>query len=257
MKKSFIVFLTLSLLYCSAFATGFEETNKFKADSVSNIEILLLQENLSVTTWNENEICVISETNDNSLFPTINYKNGNLQIINKNSYDKENYCNISLMLPEKFIADKIKLKTPYGKLNIKKLSAKSVILEPGPDNLMENITAESFEIPNPDEADMNISNLNCDYVNITLTAGSVNLTMNKIPEKDSKISTKQGTLNISLPENEAFSINAKSFNSKFINNFESSIVDWIREGVEYKHNGGGVKINLQTHTGDIIIGNNK
>ena len=33
----------------------------------------------------------------------------------------------------------------------------------------------------------------------------------------------------------------------------NSVTNWIREGNIYKHNGGGVEIELQTYTGDNII----
>ena len=69
------------------------------------------------------------------------------------------------------------------------------------------------------------------------------------------LSSKSGKLNIIFPENEAFTINASSFNSKFINMLNNSVVDWIREGCCYKHNGGGAGIILQTHTGDIKVRN--
>lgn len=82
---------------------------------------------------------------------------------------------------------------------------------------MENIIAENFEIPNP----------------------------------------YQANINISLPENEAYTININSFNSKRIKNFVSTTVEGIRNGVDYKHNGVRVKINLQTHTGDIILNTKK
>lgn len=104
-----------------------------------------------------------------------------------------------------------------------------------------------------DEADMNISNLDSKEIKISLLAGSVNLSLLRIPERESRISSKFGNLNIFFPKDESYTINARSFYSKFINNLNGSVTDWIREGKTYKHNGGGVEIMLQTHNGDIEI----
>lgn len=256
-KKSIII-LTLNLICFSLFAEEFDETKKFDVGSVSNFNILLIKENISVSTFTGNEIWVISEADDKSIMPSVVLKNNTLIIKNADySNDEKHTCNISLLLPENYETEKVSIKTSFGKLEINQLTANSIILEPGPDNSLKNIKSDYFEIPIPDEADINIYNLDSKEINIRLMAGKLNLSLNRIPEKNSHISSKNGVINILFPENESFSINARSFNSKFINNLDNSVTDWIREGKDYKHNGGGVEIMLQTHTGDIVIDRNK
>jgi len=254
MKKR-LAFLIINLILFKMFAAGFENSKKFDADSVSNFNISLYKEDFTVSTYNGNEICIISEADEKSILPFVKLENSTL-LIKHADYpdDKKCMCSISLFLPENFKAGKVSIKTPLGKMDIKQLSADSVILEPGPDNSLKNIKTDYFEIPIPDPADINISNLDSKEINIRLMAGTLNLSLSRIPEKNSHISSKQGNLNILFPKNDSFSINSRSFYSKLINNLDNSVTDWIREGKTYKHNGGGVEIMLQTHTGDIIIG---
>lgn len=252
--KKIIVILVVNLISLCLFAGNYEDSKKFDVDSVLNFNISLLKENLTVSTSKGNEIYVISETNDKSMIPIVELENKTINIKNADyPFDKKSTCHISLLLPENYAADKVAIETAFGKLAIKKLTANFVSLNPGPDNSLANIKADYFEIPIPDEADMNISNLDSKEIKISLLAGSVNLSLLRIPERESRISSKFGNLNISFPKDESYTINARSFYSKFINNLNGSVTDWIREGKTYKHNGGGVEIMLQTHNGDIEI----
>lgn len=252
--KKIIIFQILILSSFYLFAGGFENSQKFNVDSVSNFNIALISENLTISYFNGNEIYVISETDNQSIFPIVELENNTLMIKNAEyPADIKGNCNISLKLPENYAANKVKIEIFFGKLVIEKLNANSVSLLPGPDNLIKNITADYFEIPIPDQADMNISNLDSKEIKIRLVAGSVNLSLLRIPERKSFIHSKCGDLNISFPKEESFTIDARSFYSKFINNLNNSVTDWVREGKIYKHNGGGVEITLQTHNGNIII----
>lgn len=253
MKKNALIFIcifTCSLL----FAGGFTDSKEFDSNSVSSLNISLKNENITISTSKENIVYVISETNNKSIFPDVKIVEKELKICSiDDQYDKNNFCNISLIIPESFIADTVTVNIINGELNIKKMTAKTVILTPGPKNSLANIKADYFKIPDPDEADMNIFNLDCKEIEIFLTAGDVNLSFQKLPENNSKISSKYGKLNILIPKENFFTINAISFNSKFINNLNNSVTEWIREGNLYKHNGGGVEISLKTYTGDIVI----
>lgn len=254
-KRRNIVFFGFVLICIGLSSAGFADTRKFSADSVSSFDVSLWNENITVSTCSGREILVISETDDESMTPDVMLDDGVLKIVSGNTvHDGENVCNISLQVPETFVADKVSMKISCGRLDIKKLTAETVILSPGPDNSMENIKADYFEIPLPDQADMNISNLDSSEINIYLLAGNVNLSMLRIPERQSRISSKYGMLNISFPVNGSFTINARSFLSKFMNRLNGSTADWIREGTTYSHNGGGVVITLQTHEGDILVG---
>lgn len=253
MKKKLLLFI-LNLICSCIFAGGYEDSKTIDANKVANFNITLQKEIITVSTHKGNDIHVISETNDKSIFPIVELENNTL-IIRRTEYQliEKGICYISLMLPEKYTANNFTLTNNSGKLHIKQLNAKSVSLNPGPNNLLENITADYFEIPIPDEADVNITYLDCKEIKISLVSGNLNISLRKIPEKKSHISSKHGNLNVSFPTNEKFTINTKSFNSKCINNLNNSVTNWIREGNIYKHNGGDVEIELQTYTGDIII----
>ena len=254
-KKRLIVVLLAFNCVLSLFAGAFSESKRFNADSVSDIDISLLFENLNVSVWSGNEIVVTFETNNKSMIPQIVLEAKSLKIKNsKYDYEKKFFCDVSLMLPENYVAGKITISAPYKKLDIKKLNAKTVRLLPGPENSLANIKADFFEIPIPDQADMNIINLDCREFAISLVAGDLNLTLAHAPEKSSKASVKHGSINLKIPETEKFTIKAKSNNSEFYNNFTGEKTDWLRDGTIYNHNGGGPEIQLQTFTGAIRVG---
>ena len=259
-KTKKIMMLILVSVYCllNLPAGAFSETKKIDPTSVKNIEIELLFENLTVSTWNGNQIVVTFESNKKDVFPQISTENKILQLRKTDSgikYDeKASFCDISLMLPENYQAEKISIKAPYGKLDIKKMNARIVSITPGPENSLANITADFFKIPLPDEADINISNLDCNSFDITLFVGDANLSLARAPEKKSKISVKEGKLNISIPSESSFTILADSYHSKFINNFTGKVDSWARDTITYKHNGGGPEIDIRNFKGDITVG---
>ncbi|MCQ2574420.1 MAG: DUF4097 domain-containing protein [Treponema sp.] len=253
MKK--LLFTCICFILCSMmFAEDFNDIKKFDTDSISSFNISLFNENITVETSTEKQIYLIIESKNKSVLPSINIYGKELKICsNDEMYDKNNVCNILLKIPETFIADKVFIKTVLGKLEIKKMTSRTVILNPGPDNSMGNIKSDYFEIPVPDEADINIFNLDSKEINMSLFVGKLNLSLLQIPEKNSKITLKQGKMNVLFPKDAAFTLNTRSFYSKFVNNLDNSTKDWIRDGFTYEHNGGGVEILLQTHTGDIEV----
>ena len=260
MKIKKMISVTLLLLgsLFTLSAVGFSETKKIDQVSVTNIEVELMFEDLTLSTWNGNQIAVVFESNKKDIFPEIKSENKNLKILSTNSISfaesKEYFCNISLMLPENYLAEKIVIKAPYGKLDVKKLNAKNVCIIPSPENSLANITTDYFEIPLPDQLDLNISNLDCKAFNITLLAGDANISLVRAPEKDSKLSVKEGKLNVRLPADSSFTVHAISNHSKFINNFTGDVSTQARDGITYKHNGGGPAIDLRTFKGDITVG---
>ena len=260
MKIKKLILVTFMLIGClvNLSAGGFSETKKIDQSGVTNIEIELMFENLILSTWNGNQIAVVFESNKKDIFPEIKSENKNLKILSTDSISfvesKEYFCNISLMLPENFLAEKIVIKAPYGKLDVKTLNAKNISITPSPENSLANITTDYFEIPLPDQLDLNISNLDCKAFNITLLAGDANISLARAPKKDSKLSVKEGKLNVRLPADSNFTVHAISNHSKFINNFTGDISTWVRDGITYKHKGGGPTIELRTFKGDITVG---
>ena len=260
MKIKKMISVTLLLLgsLFTLSAGGFSETKKIDQAGVTNIEVELMFENLTLSTWKGNQIVITSESNKKDIFPEIKSENKNLKILSTNSISfaesKEFFCNISLMLPENYLAEKIVIKAPYGKLDVKSLNAKNISITPSPENSLANITADYFEIPLPDQLDLNISNLDCKAFNITLLAGDANISLARAPEKDSKLSVKDGKVNVRIPEASSFTVHAISNHSKLVNNFTGYVSTRARDGITYKHNGGGPKIELRTFNGDITVG---
>jgi len=260
MKKSIsIIFVLFSCIF-TLFAGGFSEKKKFAPAKVTSIEVDLLFENLTVSTWDGNQIVVVSESNKEGVFPNITSINKTLQIRATDSGTdillgkQDSFCNISLMLPENYLAEKITIKAPNKKLDVKKLNAKTVHIIPGPENSLANITADYFEIRDWGEADVNVFNLDCNSFNIAITAGDINLSLARVPAKDSKVSAKNGKLNVTIPADSSFTIKADSYHSKFINNFTGTVDTWARDGITYKHNDGGPAIEIRTFEGDITVG---
>ncbi len=260
MKIKKMILVTLMLFGClvNLSAGGFSETKKIEQTDVTTIIVELFFENLTVSTWNGNQIAIVFESNKKDIIPEVKSENKTLQILTGytlgKAEDKDSFCNISLMLPENYLAEKIVLKVPYGILDIKNLKAKSVSITPGPNNFLENITTDYFEIPLPDQIELNISNLDCKSFNITLLAGDTNISLAHAPETDSKLSVKDGKLNITIPSNSKFTLNAISYHSKVINNFTGDVSTWASDGIIYKHNGGGAAMEVRTFNGDITVG---
>ena len=257
-KKRLSIFFVMFLFLLELAAGAFSKTQKFDISSVADIDVKLMFENLTVSTWEGNQIVIISEASKKDILPLVTCENMTLQIastypINK-SFDEKSFCEISLMLPKNYVAEKASIKARYNKLEIKKLDAKTVIITPGSENILSNITADYFEIPLPDETDINISNLDCNSFNITLIVGDANISLSRPPVKASKLSVKEGNLKLSIPDASSFTIHADSYHSRFINNYDGSVTDWVRDGITYKHNGGGSEINIKTFKGDITIG---
>ena len=61
MKIKKLIFVTFMLIGClvNLSAGGFSETKKFKPTNVINIEVELMFENLTLSTWNGNQIAVV------------------------------------------------------------------------------------------------------------------------------------------------------------------------------------------------------
>ena len=104
MKKTISVIFVLFSCFFSFFSGGFSETKKFDLDNITNIEVNLSFENLTVSTSKGNQIVVISESNKKGVFPVITSENKILKIQATDSgvkrEDKDSFCEISLMLPE-------------------------------------------------------------------------------------------------------------------------------------------------------------
>ena len=83
--------------------------------------------------------------------------------------------------------------------------------------------------------------------------GKTLLSLKHPPLNESSIRAKNGEIEISLGENENYSFFVKSFNSKLINRFNNTETAYIRDGKKIVQNKGSSFINIQTHTGNIIL----
>ncbi len=122
MKKSVIVLLC-SFACSLAFAGGFTDSKVFDTSSISSLNISLENENITISTSKDNTIHVISETNSKSVFPEVKVVENELKILSKGNLSKNDFCYISLIIPESFAADKVTVNIKNGELNIKKLTA--------------------------------------------------------------------------------------------------------------------------------------
>ena len=95
MKKiTSIIFLLFNCLF-SVSAGGFSESKKINPGSITNIEIELMFESLTVSTWQGNQIVVVLESNKKDIFPLMNSENKKLlldisEVINKDSEKNRN-----------------------------------------------------------------------------------------------------------------------------------------------------------------------
>ena len=122
----------------------------------------------------------------------------------------------------------------------------------GPNNY-SNLNADSFELNDMGDSNSIIKNLNCNYFKINRFMGKTQLSLKHPPLTESSIRAKNGEIEISLGENENYSFFVKSFNSKLINRFNNTETAYIRDGKKIVQNKGSSFINIQTHTGNIIL----
>ncbi len=252
-KKSIIIFLFIVNLGI-IFAGGFTDIKTFDHSSVKEINISLQYENLSISNTDKSEILIITETNNRTLEPKIALENNSLTIANQTKTIADDFfCYVSILLPNDFYLDSVEINNYTGNVDIKEIHAKKIKVQTEGKSTFSNISTDCFTLTDLGESDIIISNLDCDSFDIARFVGKTQLSLKHPPLEESNIRTKSGEIEIMLSEDANYTVFAKSFNSKLINKPENTEISYIREGKKYVHNKGSATINIQTHSGDIII----
>lgn len=84
-KKKILVTLMLFGCLVNLAAGGFSENKKIEQTDVVNIEVELMFENLTLSTWKGKQIVVVSESNKKDILTEIKSENKTLRILTKNS----------------------------------------------------------------------------------------------------------------------------------------------------------------------------
>lgn len=238
----------------TAYTENFTDIQRFNASDVLELRISLNYENVSILDTRKSEIEIISEAKRKNLCPEIVLKDGCLSLSGQvpGINNEKNVCDINIFLPEEKCFNVIAINNKTGNLNIKNTFSNYLKVQTEGINTFINVKTGRFELVDFGESNSIICDLDCNQFYIDRFFGKTQISLSVLPTETSDIRTKDGEIELALPDNN-FTVIAKSFNSKLINNMDNTVTDSIRSGKKYSQNNGGVVINIQTHIGDIII----
>lgn len=252
MKKIifFLIILSLGMIY----AENFTNTQKFDKNSIRDLSISLKYENLYISNTKGNEIFITIEANKQCLLPEIIIQNSCFVVRTLADKLSANFlCDVNIFIPDNYDLNSLLIENNAGKTNIENTSARLIKIKTEGPNNYSNLNADSFELNDMGDSNNIIKNLNCNCFKINRFMGKTLLSLKHPPLNESSIRAKNGEIEISLEENENYSFFVKSFNSKLINRFNNTEAAYIRDGKKIVQNKGSSFINIQTHTGNIIL----
>ena len=252
MKK--IIFFLILLSFGMIYAKSFTNTQKFDTNSIRDLSISLKYENLYISNAKGNEIFITIEANSQELFPEIIIQDDCFAVKTVADKPSANFlCDVNIFIPGNCDLNSLLIENNAGKINIENTSARLIKIKTEGLNNYINLNADSFELNDMGDSNSIIKNLNCNYFKINRFMGKTLLSLKHPPLIESSIRAKNGEIEVSLEENENYSFFVKSFNSKLINRFNNTEAAYIRDGKNIVQNKGSSFINIQTHTGNIIL----
>ena len=256
LKKKIVLIILFLFAFGILYSDAPSDIKRFNPISTKELNISLSSENLTISSTEEAEIIIITETSDNSLNPKINLQNNSLSITNQTLKNQEkSFCDITILLPADCCFNSVDINNITGNLNIEHLNCQSLIIQTDGKSTFNDIKTGSFKLVDLGESDIAITDLDCDSFNIDRFEGKTQLSLKRLPTEESSIRTKIGEIEIILSEAENYTLFTKSFNSKLINKIDNTELNSIREGKKIVHNKGSATISVQTHSGNIVITN--
>lgn len=234
----------------------------YKISEIENLAVNVLFEDIHVSTIYGDEILVETGSNNNQFLPVISTDGSTLSIKTNErciwTYGDGNVCAIYIYVPFDYIAQSYTLKSANGKIFVSDISAQNSVKITGgdPETKVSNIKTDYFNYQPYNEGNQPVvlSNISCTYFEVFGFIGDISLSLAKAPEATSVIRTKEGAINLAIPDSEDFDLLLRSTHSTAINNYIGQLYPNIRNGLSYCHNKGGAEITVQTFKGQITVG---
>lgn len=230
----------------------------FSPEDITEINADLFQESFVLKTAKSESIYVEIFSNNSNKKPSVYYSSETETLnITKTSlsYDKGDFCSIIVYVPETYLSVTYKISTNYGNIAIENVNSdNSIVLNncEGSTKINNCNCDYLYFLNNGQASEILFNNIKCSYFDISSIAGDISLSLTKGPEATSRITTKYGQINLTIPKTENFNLTVHSNNSKFINNYTKTN-QTARNNRTFNNGTDGVPIFLQTFTGDITL----
>ncbi len=223
---------------------------------IQNIEISLESENCFIKSKKTPDILIELYGNNSKKLPLINQNSQTLEIKNNGStLLKGENCSAYIWLPEDFFAQRYKISTQDGIVNLENIFSEDSVLITGKQNSIKvkNLHCEYFYLENSAEnSQINLEKLNCNYFDINANDGKITVNLEKSPEATSKITAKNAPITLFISKNQNFELNVRSQKSNFINNF-TKISQNVHSTKIFTNGTTTVPIYVENISGSIIL----
>ncbi|MBO4705778.1 MAG: DUF4097 family beta strand repeat protein [Spirochaetaceae bacterium] len=275
MKHFFILVVcllaALMAFSCASTSGNSENTTEqswmFSASDADSVEIKLYSGSAEVRLWNGQELCVISESADGRL-PSC-YISGSTLLCKADKSGEGRKTKVTLLVPESFFAEEWKISTDSGRVEVSQLWGSSCEINTVSGQIqLTKCEVQELEINTVSgsiQAEDLICSGECDisttsgrvmvsgYVgqaDVSTVSGSVDFDMVYPFMDDSCISTLSGSIKLTMPENNGFSLKYDTLSGTVIDGFTSFQGKGAGTSV-YKD--GGVTIEVETLSGAVNI----
>jgi len=207
------------------------------------------------------EIKLISETNNKTLFVTVQRKHENLPLYEDVVLDvyipKEYTKNLSVKMLsgdvkiDSFNLANVTLDTYSGKLEAEQLKADKISINSSSGNLkIKKIDTKILDIKGKSSA-IKIDECFANETGIETSSGKVFVSYKEFENQNINIITSSGSVTLEIPETAEFSVEAKTSSGKFQSDFPIKTIDKkdIKGQIGTKNN----KVSIKTSSGSISI----
>lgn len=246
----------------------------FNTKKVSNIELTLSSEQVTVSPIYGDEITVEVRSNNRTRVPVIYESNGTLivQSSRHKRFGIADYCYVDIYIPHDYNFESVSLQTSSGKLSVESVSADICTFKTSSGSVEASriestdlqITCLSGRISLIKYSGENMSlrtssgsvktrSIECDYFDVRTSSGSIDLDLLNAPLAASQINSSSGSVDLIIPDSAGFDINVSSSSGNFKDDHLRNRLS-PRSGYRNSYYGGGPEISVHTSSGSIYLG---
>ena len=244
-----------------------EQSWMFSASDADSVDIRLYSGSVEVRLWNGQDICVIAESADGKL-PSC-YINGSTLLCKTNKGGEGRRCKVTLLVPESFFAEEWKICTDTGRIDASQLWGESCEITTVSGQIqLTKCEVQDIEVNSVSgkiQAEYLVCSGNGDFsttsgrievsgyigqADVSTVSGAVEFDMAYLFAGDSCISTLSGSIKLTLPENDGYTLKYDTLSGAVRDGFASFQGKGSGTSV-YKN--GGVTIEVETLSGAVTI----
>lgn len=274
--KKIITLITALSISVGLFASGnnllFKEN--YSTKTISNIELILSSEKVTVSPIYGDEITVEIRSNNKSRVPVVSETKSTLLIESNNQkrFGIADYCYVEIFIPYDYNFDTVRLQTSSGSLSVESVNANTCIFKASSGEIdASRINSNDIQISTSsghinlmkfkgEYMDLRASSgsvktrsITCDYFDVRTSSGSVDVDLLKVPLAASEIRTSSGSVDLIVPDNKGFDMNVSSSSGNFKDDHLRNRLS-PRGGFRNSYYGGGPEITVSTSSGSIYLG---